>query len=104
MEDTHDATCAPDQERVLRTFDDIVGWFTHEGGCRPRALCSSPVGKLRTCSSTTFGCVHPDRFLRLLKPAQPELLVGDFWAFGSALRGAGQRVFGEGSVGVSLIK
>ena len=32
MEDTHDATCAPDQERALRTFDDIVGWFTHEGG------------------------------------------------------------------------
>ncbi|TCO59489.1 hypothetical protein [Actinocrispum wychmicini] len=32
MEDTHDATCAHDQERALRTFDDIVGWFTHEGG------------------------------------------------------------------------
>lgn len=32
MEDTHDASYAPDQERALRTFDDIVGWFTHEGG------------------------------------------------------------------------
>ncbi len=31
MEDIRDAACAPDQERGLRTFDDIVGWFTHEG-------------------------------------------------------------------------
>lgn len=58
-------------------------------GCRPRALCSSPVRKLRTCSSTTFGCVHPDRFLRLLKPAQPELLVGDFCAFAPTVLQAG---------------